>query len=470
MERIMESCKQNPSEKQTQNQLENKVEKETKEKQECEKQAQKTKERLKYEIQIQRIQKKLTQARKKAEQSNRAETIFLNSISHDIRTPLNVIIGCTTLASAHIDEAQEVKKYLSKIQTASNHLLLLINDMLDMSHIESGTIKMEDAPVFLPDVLEEIKSIVQSNASAKQLEFHVDTQNMIHKNVITDKIRLNQVLLNILGNAVKFTKPGGKIYFEIQELKEIETGCARYKFRVRDNGIGMSDEFLEHLFEPFSREQTSTVSGIEGMGLGMAIVKKIVDRMGGTITVKSRQGEGTEVTVILPFKVSSHPVTNEMQALSRKKQMETFSETENLRTENLKTESLEHTLKNKKILLVEDNELNREIAVELLKEAGFILDTAEDGTIAVEKMRTAKPGQYDLILMDIQMPIMDGYEAVRQIRKLENPEIANIPIVAMTANAFEEDRQKALKAGMNEHVSKPIDLARLLEAVKKVLK
>ncbi len=470
MEKIMESWKQNPSENQTQNQLENKVKEEKKEKQECEKQAQKTKERLKYEIQIQRIQKKLTQARKKAEQSNRAKTIFLNSISHDIRTPLNVIIGCTTLASAHVDEAQEVKKYLSKIQTASSHLLLLINDMLDMSHIESGTIKMEDASVFLPDELEDLKLIVQSNASAKQLEFHVDTKNMVHKNVITDKLRLNQVLLNILENAVKFTRPGGEIYFQIQELKGQESEAVTYEFRVRDTGIGMNNEFLEHIFEPFSREQTSTVSGIEGMGLGMAIVKKIVDRMGGTITVKSRQGEGTEVTVVLPFKVSGHSVANEMQAFSRTKRLETFSETENLRKENLKTESSEHTLKNKKILLVEDNELNREIAVELLKEAGFILDTAEDGTIAVEKMRNAKRGQYDLILMDIQMPIMDGYEATRQIRKLENPQIANIPIVAMTANAFEEDRQKALKAGMNEHVSKPIDLARLLEAVKKVLK
>ena len=232
----------------------------------------------------------------------------------------------------------------------------------------------------------------------------------------------------------------------------------------------MSEEFIAHIFEPFSREQTSTVSGIEGIGLGMAIVKKIVDRMGGTIAVKSRQEKGTEVIVILKFKVSSQPVANEMRALSRPEQMETFSEKEKAKQENLKEESLENPFKNKKILLVEDNELNREIAVELLKEAGFILDTAEDGTIAVEKMRTAKPGQYDLILMDIQMPIMDGYETTRQIRKLENPETANIPIVAITANAFEEDRQKALEAGMNEHVSKPIDLARLLEAVKKVLK
>lgn len=431
----MKSWKQNPSEKKTQNQLENKVEKETKE-----------------------------------NQFNRAETIFLNSISHDIRTPLNVIIGYTALASAHVNEAQEVKRYLSKIQTASKHLLLLVNDVLDMSHIESGTLKLEHAPVYFPDVLEDLKSIVQTDISAKQLEFHVDTKNMVHKNVITDKLRLNQVLLNILENAVKYTRPGGKICFQIQELKGQEPGFAKYEFRVKDTGIGMSEEFIEHIFEPFSREQTSTVSGIEGTGLGMAIVKKIVDRMGGTIVVKSRQGEGTEVIVILKFKVSSQPVANEMRALSRPEQMETFSEKEKAKQENLKEESSENPFKNKKILLVEDNELNREIAVELLKEEGFILDTAEDGTIAVEKMRTAKPGQYDLILMDIQMPTMDGYEAVRQIRKLKNPETANIPIIAMTANAFEEDRQKALEAGMNEHVSKPIDLARVLEAVKKVLK
>ena len=421
----MKSWKQNPSEKKTQNQLENKVEKETKE-----------------------------------NQFNRAETIFLNSISHDIRTPLNVIIGYTALASAHVNEAQEVKKYLSKIEAASNHLLLLINDVLDMSHIESGTLKLEHAPVYLPDVLENLKAIIQTDSSAKQLKFCADTKNMVHKNVITDKLRLNQVLLNILENAVKYTRPGGKIYFQIQELKEQEPGFAKYEFRVKDTGIGMSEEFIAHIFEPFSREQTSTVSGIEGIGLGMAIVKKIVDRMGGTIAVKSRQEKGTEVTVILPFKVSGQP--NEWEANTRKKivQIQRFSEDKNF----------ENLFKGKKILLTEDNELNREIAVELLKEEGFILDTAEDGTIAVEKMRTAKPGQYDLILMDIQMPIMDGYEATRQIRKLENPETANIPIVAITANAFEEDRQKALEAGMNEHVSKPIDMERLLEIMKKVLK
>ncbi|RGF22985.1 response regulator [Firmicutes bacterium AM10-47] len=421
----MKSWKQNPSEKKTQNQLENKVEKETKE-----------------------------------NQFNRAETIFLNSISHDIRTPLNVIIGYTALASAHVNEAQEVKKYLSKIETASNHLLLLINDVLDMSHIESGTLKLEHAPVYLPDVLENLKAIIQTDSSAKQLKFCADTKNMVHKNVITDKLRLNQVLLNILENAVKYTRPGGKICFQIQELKGQEPGFAKYEFRVKDTGIGMSEEFIAHIFESFSREQTSTVSGIEGIGLGMAIVKKIVDRMDGTIAVKSRQGKGTEVTVILPFKVSGQP--NEWEANTRKKivQIQRFSEDKNF----------ENLFKGKKILLTEDNELNREIAVELLKEEGFILDTAEDGTIAVEKMRTAKPGQYDLILMDIQMPIMDGYEATRQIRKLENPETANIPIVAITANAFEEDRQKALEAGMNEHVSKPIDMERLLEIMKKVLK
>ena len=421
----MKSWKQNPSEKKTQNQLENKVEKETKE-----------------------------------NQFNRAETIFLNSISHDIRTPLNVIIGYTALASAHVNEAQEVKKYLSKIETASNHLLLLVNDILDMSHIESGTLKIEYAPVYFPDVLEGLKAIVQTDTSAKQLKFCADTKNMVHRNVITDKLRLNQVLLNILENAVKYTRPGGRICFQIQELKGQEPGFAKYEFRVKDTGIGMSEEFIAHIFEPFSREQTSTVSGIEGMGLGMAIVKKIVDRMDGTIAVKSRQGKGTEVTVILPFKVSGQP--NEWEANTRKKivQIQRFSEDKNF----------ENLFKGKKILLTEDNELNREIAVELLKEEGFILDTAEDGTIAVEKMRTAKPGQYDLILMDIQMPIMDGYEATRQIRKLENPETANIPIVAITANAFEEDRQKALEAGMNEHVSKPIDLERLLEVLKNVLK
>lgn len=416
------------------------------------------------------IQNKLTQALEKAEQSNRAKTIFLNSMSHDIRTPLNAIVGCTALATARVDEVQEVKKYLSKIGTASNHLLSLINDVLDMSHIESGAVKIENAQVYLPAVLEDLKSIVQSNSSARRLELDMEMKELEHKDIITDKLRLNQVLLNILGNAVKFTRPGGKIYFQIREIKEQEPEYAKYEFRVRDTGIGMSEEFMEHIFEPFSREQTSTVSGIEGTGLGMSIAKNIVDMMGGTITVKSRQGEGTEFIVILKFKVSSPPIANEMRMFSRSEQMEIFSEQEKLKQENLKEKSSENLFKNKKILLVEDNELNQEIAVELLKEVGFLLDTAEDGTIAVEKMQKAELGQYDLILMDIQMPIMDGYEATRQIRKLENPEIANIPIIAMTANAFEEDRQKALEAGMNEHVAKPIDLARLLKAVKKVLK
>ena len=260
-------------------------------------------------------------------------------------------------------------------------------------------------------------------------------------------------------NAVKYTRPGGKIYFQIQELKEQEPGFAKYEFRVKDTGIGMSEDFIAHIFESFSREQTSTVSGIEGMGLGMAIVKKIVDRMGGTIAVKSRQGKGTEVTVILPFKVNSQVVECETKVFKKTGQMKMLSEREN--SENL--------FKGKKILLTEDNELNREIAVELLKEEGFILDTAEDGTIAVEKMRTAKPDQYDLILMDIQMPIMDGYEATRKIRKLKNPETANIPIIAMTANAFEEDKREAIASGMNGHIAKPIQVDKLLSTLKTIL-
>ena len=322
-----------------------------------------------------------------------------------------------------------------------------------MSHIESGTLKLEHAPVYLPDVLENLKAIIQTDSSAKQLKFCADTKNMVHKNVITDKLRLKQVLLNILENAVKYTRPGGKIYFQIRELEEQEPGFAKYEFRVKDIGIGMSEEFIAHIFEPFSREQTSTVSGIEGMGLGMAIVKKIVDRMDGTIAVKSRQGKGTEVTVILPFKVKSQVVECETKVFKKTGQMKMLSEREN--SENL--------FKGKKILLVEDNELNREIAVELLKEEGFILDTAEDGTIAVEKMRTAKPGQYDLILMDIQMPNMDGYQATQKIR-----EFSDIPIVAMTANAFEEDKQKALSVGMNGYIAKPIDMDKVIKTLSNV--
>ena len=393
-----------------------------------------------------KVQDTLEAALKAEERSNRAKSVFLNSMSHDIRTPLNAIIGCTTLAAAHLDDTVAMEKYLSRITAAGNHLLSLINDVLDMNHIESGNIEIESLPVNLPDFIEKLEMILQTGVTEKELHFSVDLEKVRHTDVLTDRLRLNQVLLNVLSNSVKYTENGGHIVFRIEESDDAPEGYGHYLFTVKDDGVGMSPEFIGHIFETFSREQTATVSGIQGSGLGMSIAKHIVNLLGGDIHVTSEKGKGTESVVSLLFKLCDSPV--EMRGEIR----ETVD------------------LAGKKLLLVEDNELNREIAVEILQEAGFVIDTAEDGTTAVEKVLQAKQGQYDLILMDIQMPKMDGYEATKRIRKSVRPEVAAIPIIAMTANAFEEDRDKAFKAGMNGYIAKPIDIEVMMETLRKFLK
>lgn len=393
-----------------------------------------------------KVQEKLESALKAEEQSNQAKRVFMNSMSHDIRTPLNAIVGYTTLASSHIEDKNTVKKYLSRITTAGNNLISLVNDVLEMNQIESGNIQMDYLPVYIPDIIEELETIMQAGVLEKKLKFVVDAEEIVHKNILADKLRLNQVLLNILSNSVKYTKAGGSIYFKVKEMENTSEGCASYSFFIKDTGIGMSKEFIQHIFETFSREKTVTVSGIQGSGLGMAIAKNIVDLLGGTIQVNSEVDKGTETTVFLQFKLC-----------------------DSLEEDNKANDSIPDFIGNK-ILLVEDNELNRKIAVEILKEAGFTLETAEDGTIAVEKMRHAHAGQYDLILMDVQMPQMDGYKATRLIRKLNEPEKANIPIIAMTANAFAQDRQKAFEAGMNGYIAKPIDIPKMMEILKGFLK
>lgn len=397
------------------------------------------------EEQLKEQKKDLQDALAAAQHANRAKTTFLNNMSHDIRTPMNAIIGFTSLAAAHIDNKEKVQDYLAKILTSSNHLLSLINDVLDMSRIESGKMKIEEKENSLPEIMHELKTIVQADVASKQLDFYIDTVDVVNEHILCDRLRLNQVLLNLLSNAMKFTKPGGIVSVRIIQKDNAAEGYASYEFQVKDTGIGMSREFLKHVFEPFERERTSTVSGIQGTGLGMAITKNIVDMMNGDISVVSEEGKGTTFTVSLQFKVCSGSIERE-------------------------TVSKDICFEGKKILLVEDNELNQEIAIEILQEAGFIVDVANDGSVAVEKMREAENGKYDLILMDVQMPVMDGYEATRRIRGLDDPAAADIPIIAMTANAFDEDKKAALDAGMNGHIAKPIDVSKLMELLESVLK
>ena len=380
-----------------------------------------------------------------AEEASRAKTAFLNSMSHDIRTPMNAIVGFTEIASSNIDNKEQVQDCLGKISVSSQHLLALINDVLDMSRIESGKVTIEEAEVHLPDVINELKSIVESNVEAKKLEFSVDTKDVTHEDVITDKLRLSQVLLNILSNAIKFTPEGGRVNFRVIEKPSKDDNIADFEFRFEDNGIGMSEEFQKTIFESFTREKTSTVSGIQGTGLGMAIAKNVVDMMGGEISVNSTEGEGSEFIVKLPFKCCDASVREKDVA----EEMPDFS--------------------GKRVLLAEDNEMNQILAENILTSVGLDVDIAGDGTEAVEKMKTAAPGYYNIILMDIQMPQMDGYEATRQIRALDDKEKSAIPIIAVTANVFEEDRQIALDAGMNGHLAKPYDIPEIMKTLKEKL-
>ena len=531
----------------------------------------------------QELNAKLQVAVEKAESANRAKSTFLSNMSHDIRTPMNAIIGFTTLALSNIDDTDRVKDYLGKTLASSNHLLSLINDVLDMSRIESGKLHLEEVEVNLSDVLHDLKTIVSGQIYAKQLELYMDVMDVTDEDVYCDKTRLNQILLNLLSNAIKFTPAGGTVSVRVRQLAGKVHGCGQYEFRIKDNGIGMSQEFAQKIFEPFERERTSTVSRIQGTGLGMAITKNIVDMMGGTIEVQTAQGKGTEFTVCVPMRAQTEqrPVEKitELEGLKalvvdddfntcdsvtkmlvkvgmraewtlsgkeavlrarqsiemsdvyhayiidwRLPDMNGIEVTRQIRSlhddtpiiiltaydwSDIEVEAkaagvtafcskpmfmsdLRETLmsalgqkpadavqrllpeknadfKGKHILLVEDNELNREIAQEILQEYGFLVDTAENGAVAVEKVSTAAPGSYDLVLMDVQMPIMDGYTATRKIRALDDPARAKLPILAMTANAFDEDRRNALESGMNGFLSKPIVIDDLVQELHKIL-
>ncbi len=401
-------------------------------------------------------QEELTHALAAAQQANKAKTTFLNSMSHDIRTPMNAIIGFTALAQAHMDQQAQVKDYLDKISTSSTHLLNLINDILDMSRIESGTVRLEEAAVHIPHLMDELCTMLQSLVNSRKQNLFIDIQDVVHQDVFADKLRLNQVLLNIAGNAVKFTKPGGNILIRLIEKPCSRKGYAAYEFSIKDNGIGMSKDYLGHIFETFSREYSSTVSGIQGTGLGMAITKNIVDMMGGTIQVESEEGKGSRVTVTLDLCLADESGETRIQPTARKS---IVTGREQKRT---------YDYSGKRALLVEDNELNREIATAILEGTGMTVDSVNDGDVAVSTINGAPPDKYDLIFMDIQMPKMDGYTATREIRTLPDNRKANIPIVAMTANAFEEDKRKSYESGMNGHVIKPISLEAIAEVLDEI--
>ena len=522
----------------------------------------------------------LSDAVSAAETANRAKSTFLSNMSHDIRTPMNAIIGFTTLAVSNIENQEKVRDYLGKILASSNHLLSLINDILDMSRIESGKIHLEETKVNLSDLLHDLKTIISGQIHAKQLELYMDAMDVTDEDIYCDKTRLNQVFLNLLSNAIKFTPAGGTVSVRLRQFPSTQKDCAQYEIRVKDNGIGMSQEFAQKIFDPFERERTSTVSKIQGTGLGMAISKNIVNMMGGTIEIKTQKNKGTEFIIRLMFRIQSEKhrvekiteleglkalvvdddfntcdsVTKMLvkvgmrsewtlsgkEAVLRAKQsielgdafhayiidwrlpdMNGIEVTRQIRSlgddtpiiiltaydwseieveakaagvtafcakpmfmsdlrETLMTAlgqkkeqnnddvlpEADFNFKNKHILLVEDNELNSEIATEILTEYGFIVDTAENGAEALEKVSTSKPGTYDLVLMDVQMPVMNGYEATKCIRKLKDPALANISILAMTANAFDEDRKKALESGMDGFLSKPIVIEELVQALK----
>lgn len=513
-----------------------------------------------------------------AQHANQAKTMFLNNMSHDIRTPMNAIIGFTSLAAAHLDNPQRVKEYLQKISVSSEHLLSLINDVLDMSRIESGKVKIDEQPLHLPDLMHDIRTIVQPTIASKQLDFLIDTVDVRDEDIIADKLRLNQILLNILSNGVKFNKNGGMLSLRIRQLNNAPSGYAAYQFIIRDTGIGMKQEFVDQIFDAFAREETSTVSGIPGTGLGMSITKNIVDMMGGTISVKSQYGSGTEFTVTLTFRLSGEPTVYEKldhlqglrvlvadddtdtclnisgmlsdigmrsewtssgkEAVIRAKYayetgdefsayiidwlMPDMNGIETVRRirrvigegkpiiiltaydwadveqeakeagvtafcekplfmselrkllcqqfeEKGETEEPAVNFEGKRILVVEDNALNQEIIATILEEMGIRVDLAEDGTEAVEKMKDQDNNGYDLVLMDIQMPLVDGYEATRQIRSLPDQKASSVPIIAMTANAFSADQEQAISSGMNGYLTKPINIPAMVQKLKEII-
>ena len=379
-----------------------------------------------------------------AEEASKAKTFFMSNMSHDIRTPLNAIIGYTTLANREKVTYEEKSGYIDKIEMASRQLLEIVNDVVDMSRIESGKFSLEPTCVNIENCIQESGDLVRTQLEAKNIDFSVSS-DVSHKWVMCDKVMLDRALMNLLCNAGKFTGENGSVSLTLTELGG-DDETASYEIRIKDTGIGMSPEFAERLFIPFERERTSTVSKIQGTGLGLAITKSIVDMMGGNITVQTEKGKGTEFTVTVDF-----PLTEPQE-------------------ETRSAASDDFTFEGMRALLVEDNMINMEIAQMLLEQAGFLIETAEDGKIALEMTAASEPGYYDVILMDIQMPVMDGYTAAQAIRKLPDARLAGIPIIAMTANAFQEDIKKAEDAGMSGHIAKPLDIPAMKATLRHTLK
>lgn len=393
--------------------------------------------------------RQLEDALDSAKSANRAKTRFLSNMSHDIRTPMNAILGFTSLAEQHIGDPKTTRDYLKKIKSNSNHLLGLINDILDMSRIESGKLQIHPVNCNLDDFLNSLRDVILPQSTLKNIDFDIVEYDIKNRNFIADSLRLNQVLINIIGNSVKFTKNSGKISLSIRQIPCKQKNMCSFEFTVVDNGIGMSQEIQDHLFEPFTREDSTQVQKIQGTGLGMSIAKNIIDLMSGTISVKSKLNEGTKTVVCLSF-----PILNPEDFEQSCKKDDSIDISEFLGS---------------RILLVEDNEFNREITLTLLKDQGFEIDCAENGQVAVDKIKKADESFYSLILMDVMMPVMNGIEATRQIRKLDNPVKSSIPIIAMTANAFDEDRKNSLQAGMDDYISKPFNVKDLLKILKQQL-
>ena len=390
----------------------------------------------------------LEKSAEQARNANEAKTRFLFNMSHDIRTPMNAIIGFSDLLEKNLDDRVKAKGYLKKIQSSSNLLLTIINQVLEMARIESGKAVLTLEPCNLSALFHSVNLVFEEDVKKKGIHFYVKT-NVEHKYAYCDQTKLQEIYLNIVSNAIKYTPQDHAITINIQEVPSMQENLARYIFICEDTGYGMSEDFVPHIFEEFSREHTTTENKIIGTGLGLSIVKSMIDLMGGTIQVESHEGKGTKFTVDVSLEIASSEDVNE--------------------TEDVSNEININERNHKRILLAEDNDLNAEIACEILKSEGYLVEHASHGQQCVEMLQEAEDGYYDLILMDIQMPFMDGYEACKEIRKMKDTQKANIPIIAMTANAFEEDKQMAIKAGMNDHVPKPMDMRVLSPVLQKFL-